>query len=134
MKNLPGIFMSVFCLLGASAAFGAVEIKTDCNSYGPTENSLAVAVDEDFVEVGHIASGVFFPLRVSGCQKLGLERGKLLCDGIVLGSVANMESTSDDDGRPRADLKIIGHRNVSITITGSCDPKKKDPLTFNVLK
>ncbi|MGZ3719848.1 MAG: hypothetical protein ACXWR1_16025 [Bdellovibrionota bacterium] len=128
--------LALFCAsLTASLAQAAVDNKTDCGSNnGPQANNLALSVDsgDHILTVGYETMGVFFPLRLVGCDKIDMAKGALLCSGAKIGSIGKFESTDDDDGTPRGDLKIDAGRDA--VLSGSCDPKKTQPLTLTLSK
>jgi hypothetical protein len=124
-----------FAFATASLAQAAVDNKTDCgNNNGPLANNLALSVDggDHLLTVGYETMEVFFPLRLVGCDKIDMAKGALLCGGAKIGSIGKIESTDDDDGTPRGSLTIDDAHLV--TISGSCDPKKKQPLTLTLVK
>lgn len=130
---MKALFALAIATLIATPAFATgVEVKTDCGSYGPNEKNLAVSIDDDdFIQVGYLTMGVFFPMKASGCKAFAVKNGLFLCDGKQVGTLGKFESTNDDGGTPRADLNL--DRDLMVSITGSC--KKSGPgLSINFLE
>lgn len=130
MKSLFALALSFLISTPASAA---VSVNTECGmNYGPSATNLALSDDmDDFIQVGYITMGVFFPIKVGGCKDVKRDGQQLLCDGKVVGSLGKFESTNDDGGVPRADLTIDSKVNASIT--GSCG-RGKEPLKITFEK
>lgn len=130
---MKSLFALALGLLVSTPASAAVSVNTECGmNYGPSATNLALSDDmDDFIQVGYITMGVFFPIKVGGCKDVKRDGQQLLCDGKVVGSLGKFESTNDDGGVPRADLTIDAKVNASIT--GSCG-RGKEPLKITFEK
>ena len=128
MKTL---LSSILILLAVQVqAQRAIDNKsTGCNPlYSINSDNLAVEVDtiDDFVAIGYFTSGEFSGIEVKGCKKLSYKHPQILCDERPIGTSTVL--TQSDYGPPTGKMTLL--KNVSAEVTGSCDRKKREPLTL----
>ena len=125
--NRLGLVLLLLLLLPSSTlTFAAIRVKDCAYGYGPSENNLAIELDDEnpskVFQFGYLIQDVFFEISFEGCAEMSTNKYELLCDGNTIGSLGESLLAIGMMGY-QTRSRVIKSLSTAYDIIGSCRGK-----------